>query len=62
MPTPLLKLSDLHTSFFTDAGEVKAVRKKKGDRYIFIFLRPHLHNHKPETPAKDFAEVAGGVV
>ena len=26
MPTPLLKITDLHTSFFTDAGEVKAVR------------------------------------
>ncbi len=26
MPTPLLKLTNLHTSFFTDAGEVKAVR------------------------------------
>lgn len=26
MPEPLLKITNLHTSFFTDAGEVKAVR------------------------------------
>src|SRR3972149_61191 len=26
MPTPLLQITNLHTSFFTDAGEVKAVR------------------------------------
>lgn len=26
MPEPLLKIDNLHTSFFTDAGEVKAVR------------------------------------
>lgn len=26
MPDPLLKITNLHTSFFTDAGEVKAVR------------------------------------
>ncbi|MDP2681713.1 MAG: ABC transporter ATP-binding protein [Deltaproteobacteria bacterium] len=26
MPNPLLKITDLHTSFFTDAGEIKAVR------------------------------------
>jgi len=47
MPTPLLKLSDLHTSFFTDAGEVKAVRKKKGDKKrkgtgTFLFFSDHI--------------------